>query len=61
MSSNKFYKNYKNGSVYHINFGKTFHPEIKSKHLGILFTINSTNNMVLCIPMTSPKKNILKI
>lgn len=56
MSSNIFAKNYTDGSVFHINFGRTFHPELKSKHLGILFTIKSTNNMVLCLPMTSPKE-----
>lgn len=49
-------KNISNGSVYHINFGKTFHPELKAKHLGILFNIKSTNNMMLCLPMTSPKE-----
>ena len=56
MSSNIFAKNYDDGSVFHINFGRTFHPELKAKHLGILFTIKSTNNMVLCLPMTSPKE-----
>lgn len=49
-------KKVSNGSVYHINFGKTFHPELKSKHLGILFNIDTCNNMFLCLPMTSPKE-----
>ena len=60
MSSNIFLKKYKNGSVYHINFGRTFHPELKTKHLGVLFNINSTNNMLLCLPMTSPKEKHFK-
>lgn len=55
MGSNVFAKSYQNGSVYHINFGRTFHPELKDKHLGILFNIKSSNNMILCLPMTSPK------
>ncbi|MDE5587484.1 MAG: type II toxin-antitoxin system PemK/MazF family toxin, partial [Bacilli bacterium] len=56
MASNIFTKQYIDGSVYHINFGRTFHPELKAKHLGILFNIKSSNNMVLCLPMTSPKE-----
>ena len=60
MSSNVFRKKIINGSVYHINFGRTFHPELKDKHLGILFNIDTTNNMVLCLPMTSPKEKHFK-
>lgn len=56
MSSNIFNRRFQNGSVYHINFGRTFHPELKSKHLGVLFNIKSSNNMVLCLPLTSPKE-----
>lgn len=56
MGSNVFSKSYINGSIYHINFGRTFHPELKAKHLGILFNIKSSNNMILCLPMTSPKE-----
>lgn len=59
MSNNKF-KKIDNGSVYHINFGRTFHPELKSKHLGILYNIDTTNNMMLCLPMTSPKEKHFK-
>ncbi|MBR2840707.1 MAG: type II toxin-antitoxin system PemK/MazF family toxin [Bacilli bacterium] len=55
-----FLKKYENGSIYHINFGRTFHPELKSKHLGVLFNIKSSNNMILCLPMTSPKKKHFK-
>lgn len=60
MESRVFLKEYEDGSVYHINFGRTFHPELKAKHLGILFNIKSTNNMVLCFPMTSPKEKHFK-
>lgn len=60
MSSNVFLKKIDNGSVFHINFGKTFHPELKNKHLGILFNIDTCNNMVLCVPMTSPKEKHFK-
>lgn len=60
MSSNKFKKVIDNGSIYHINFGRTFHPELKSKHLGVLYKIDSTDNMVLCLPMTSPKEKHFK-
>lgn len=52
--------NYLDGSVYHINFGRTFHPELKDKHLGILINIKSTNNMIFCLPMTSPKEKHFK-
>ena len=60
MSCNKFAKEYINGSIYHINFGRTFHPELKAKHLGILFSIDSCKNMILCLPMTSPKDKHFK-
>lgn len=60
MSINIMRKSIADGSVYHINFGRTFHPELKSKHLGILFNIKSTNNMILCLPMTSPKEKHFK-
>lgn len=53
-------KNIVNGCVYHINFGRTFHPELKSKHLGIIFKIPSTNNMLFCLPLTSPKEKHFK-
>lgn len=59
-STNVFNKKIKNGSIYHINFGRTFHPELKDKHLGILYNIDTTNNMVLCLPMTSPKEKHFK-
>ena len=49
-----------NGCVYDINFGRTFHPELKSKHLGIIFKIPSTNNMLFCLPLTSPKEKHFK-
>ena len=59
MSSAKL-QNIDNGSVYHINYGRTFHPELKSKHLGVLYNIDTVNNMMLCLPMTSPKEKHFK-
>lgn len=59
MSSAKT-QNIDNGSVYHINYGRTFHPELKSKHLGVLYNIDTVNNMMLCLPMTSPKEKHFK-
>lgn len=56
MKKNTKYKKYKNGSIYHINYSKTVHPELKEKHLGIIFNINSCENMVFCLPLTSPKE-----
>ena len=54
------YKSYDAGSMYHINFGRTFHPELKDKHLGILFPIKSCENMIFCLPLTSPKEKHFK-
>ena len=54
------YKDYEKGSVYHINYGKTFHPELKCKHLGVLFPIKSSENMIFCLPLTSPKEKHFK-
>ena len=61
MSSlRSIYKTYKEGSVYHINYGTTFHPELNKKHLGILFNIKSSQNMIFCLPLTSPKEKHFK-
>nr|DAH18362.1 MAG TPA: endoribonuclease [Caudoviricetes sp.] len=59
-STNKKYKSYEEGSIYHINYGRTFHPELKAKHLGVLFPISSTENMIFCLPLTSPKEKHFK-
>ena len=59
-NSKKLFKPYTNGAVFHINFGRTFHPELKDKHLGVLFNINSSKNMILCLPLTSPKEKHFK-
>lgn len=48
--------NFVNGSMYCIYFGKTVGSEINDEHFGIVFNIKSNDNMVLCIPMTSPKE-----
>ena len=57
MSSLKsIYKTYDEGSIYHINYGRTFHPELNNKHLGVLFNIKSSQNMIFCLPLTSPKE-----
>ncbi len=59
-SSKRLYISYDEGSVYHINFGRTFHPELNNKHLGILFNIKSSQNMIFCLPLTSPKEKHFK-
>ena len=48
----------KDGQIYHINFSGYKGSEINNIHLGIIFTMPKVNNMVFCIPLTSPKCNI---
>ena len=43
------------GKIYHINFDGYKGSEINNIHLGIVFNIPKINNMVFCIPLTSPK------
>ena len=44
-----------NGQLFHVNFGDTEGSEINNIHLGIIFKLPKISNMVLCIPLTSPK------
>lgn len=43
-------------TLYIINFCGNVGSEINKIHLGIIFTMPGLNNMVFCIPMTSPKE-----
>ena len=45
-----------NGEIYYIDFSGNKGSEINNIHLGIIFTIPKLKNMVLCIPLTSPKE-----
>ena len=47
-------------TIYIINFCGNVGSEINKIHLGIIFTIPGLNNMVFCIPMTSPKEKHFK-
>ena len=49
-----------NGQIYNIDFSGNKGSEINSIHLGIIFTIPKVNNMVFCIPLTSPKEKHFK-
>ena len=44
-----------NGEIYNIDFSGNKGSEINNIHLGIIFKIPGINNMVFCIPLTSPK------
>ena len=44
-----------NGEIFYINFSGNVGSEINNIHLGVIFTIPKVNNMVFCIPLTSPK------
>lgn len=50
----------KDRQIYHINFGGYKGSEINNVHLGIVFTMPNVNNMVFCIPLTSPKQKHFK-
>ncbi len=50
----------KNGEIYYINFSGHKGSEINKIHLGIIFTIPKVNNMLFCIPLTSPKEKHFK-
>ena len=50
----------KDGQIYHINFSGYKGSEINNIHLGIIFTMPKVNNMVFCIPLTSPKEKHFK-
>lgn len=46
---------FKDGSLCYINFGNTLPGEINKIHLAVLFNINGVDNVVLAVPLTSPK------
>ncbi len=50
----------KNGEIFYIDFKGNRGSEINNIHLGIIFTIPKINNMVFCIPLTSPKQKHFK-
>lgn len=50
----------KNGQIYNIDFNGNKGSEINKIHLGIIFTIPKSNNMLFCIPLTSPKEKHFK-
>lgn len=45
----------KSGQIYIINFKGNLGSEINKIHLGVVFPISNVDNMVFCIPLTSPK------
>ncbi len=45
----------KTGQIYYINFKGSVGREINSIHLGVIFTLPNIKDVVLCIPLTSPK------
>ena len=50
----------KNGEIYYINFKGNIDNEINKIHLGIVFLIPKIDNMIFCIPLTSPKEKHFK-
>lgn len=49
-----------NKTIYHINFVGNIGNEVNSTHLGIIFKIPGLDEMVFCIPLTSPKPKHFK-
>lgn len=47
--------NFEDGTLCHINFGRTMGTEINNEHLAVLFNIRGVDNLVFAIPLTSPK------
>lgn len=48
-------KNFVDGTLCYIHFGKTYNGEINNEHLAVLYNINGVDNVVFAIPLTSPK------
>lgn len=46
---------FEDGTLCHINFGRTIGTEINNEHLAVLFNIKGVDNLVFAIPLTSPK------
>lgn len=49
-------KNFVDGTLCYINFGKTANGEINDEHLAVLYNIKGVDNVVFAIPLTSPKE-----
>ena len=47
--------NIKNGQIYYIDFQENRGREINSIHLGVIYKLPAIKDVVLCIPLTSPK------
>ena len=45
----------KNGQIYYIDFKGNCGREINNIHLGVIYKLPSIKDVVLCIPLTSPK------
>lgn len=43
------------GQIYYINFKGNHGREINNIHLGVIYKLPSIKDVVLCIPLTSPK------
>ena len=50
----------KNGEIYYIDFSGFRGSEINSIHLGIVFSLPKVQNMLFCIPLTSPREKHFK-
>lgn len=48
-------RNFMDGSMYLTHFGNTVGAEINDEHYSIVFNIKNNDNLVFCIPLTSPK------
>ena len=46
---------FEDGAIYYINFKGNVGREIDKIHLGVIYTLPSIKDVVLCIPLTSPK------
>ena len=47
--------NLEDGQIYYINFKGSVGNEINNIHLGVIFTLPILNDIVFCVPLTSPK------
>lgn len=47
--------NFADGTLCNINFNGNIGSEINNIHLGLLYNIPTSNNLTLCVPLTSPK------
>ena len=45
----------KDGMIYYINFKGNLGREINKIHLGIIYTLPGIDDVVFCVPLTSPK------